>query len=85
MRRLLIALPLLMLAGCGEEEAKPPPPPMAPAPPTSELQRNINATEVSSAVGYDGEALKQSVQGAVDAQQKHNADSAAAQAAAAGN
>jgi hypothetical protein len=86
MRRLLI-VPLVLLAGCGDDTNKPvgpvgPPPP--PPPPQTQLQHNINATEVSGVVGYDGEAIKRSVQGTVDAQQKRNAESEAARAAAAG-
>jgi len=87
MRRLIIALPLVMLAGCGDDTNKPtgpvgPPPPATP--PKTQMQHNIDATEVSGVVGYDGEAIKRSVQGTVDAQQKRNAESEAARAAAAG-
>lgn len=75
-RRLILLMPVLLLAGCGEEAPKPAPAP--PSPPKTQQQRAIDSTEVSSAVGYDGAAIKRSVQGVVDAQEKHNADNAAA-------
>lgn len=84
-RRLLIVLPLVLLAGCGEEvnqPKKPVPPPPKPPAPTSQLQRDINATEVSEIVGYDGAAMKGAVQRSVDLQQQQNQRSADAQAAA---
>jgi hypothetical protein len=57
----------IALVGCGDEpaptsQAKPD----APAAPTSERERLINNTQAASAVGYDGDAVKRSVQGMVN-------------------
>ena len=76
-----------VLSGCGDE---PQPTAATPAPvtPQSERERAIDNTAAASAVGYDGEGLKASVQRTVDTlgQQKATSqqaiDSAAGQTAA---
>lgn len=78
--RSLLVLPLLALAGCGSDPAPAQPPPKPPATP---LERDINAVGAASAVGYDGDALKQDVQRTVDLQQQRNAEAARATEAAA--
>ena len=70
------------LNGCGEEsstEAKP----VTQAPQT-ERDRQINNTQAASAVGYDGDALKQSVQKTVNTLENHTAETSAATTSATG-
>ena len=71
------------LAGCGDDPA-----PMAnkagqPPAPQSERDRQINNTQAVSAVGYDGDALKRSVQKTVNTLENHTAESQKATDAAA--
>jgi hypothetical protein len=60
------------LVGCGAEPAAPAKP--APPAPQSERERLINNTQAASAVGYDGEALKASVQKTVETLDQHAAE-----------
>ena len=65
-------LGLVVLAGCGDEPAKPTtanPPPK----PQTEQERQINNLGAASAVGYDGDALKRSVQKTVNIHDQQNA------------
>jgi hypothetical protein len=73
----------LFLVGCGDEPAAPAKSaPAAPAPQT-ERERLINNTQAASVVGYDGEALKASVQKTVDTLDQHAAETQKAAEAAA--
>lgn len=77
---LLTAICGLLLTSCGED------PVAAPMPQKQQTDREkaINNTEAASAVGYDGDALKQTVQKMVDGADKQDAKTAEATAAAAG-
>ncbi len=78
----VLSVPILMLlAACGDEPAQPPK--LAPKPQT-EREKAINNTQAASAVGYDGDALKQSVQTMVDGAGQQNQKAAEATAAASG-
>lgn len=67
----------LVVAGCGDEppaagkagSAK-----AAPPAPQTERERQINNTQAASAVGYDGDALKESVQKTVNILEQHTAE-----------
>ena len=74
------------LNGCGEEsskaastEAKP----VTQAPQT-DRERQINNTQAASAVGYDGDALKSSVQKTVNTLENHTSETSAATTSATG-
>lgn len=70
------------LSGCGEEsttEAKP-----ANQAPQTERERQINNTQAASAVGYDGDAVKRSVQKTVNTLENHTAETSAATTSATG-
>lgn len=75
MRQSLVVLGVMMslaLMSCGDEpatEAKP-----APQAPQTERERQINNTQAASAVGYDGDALKRSVQKTVNTLEAHTAE-----------
>ncbi len=70
-RPLLLVVSVLFIAGCGDEPVTKDQ--AAPKPPASEQERLINNTRAASAVGYDGEALKRSVQQTVNIYDQHNA------------
>ncbi len=78
MRRSLLLLPVFLLAGCGEEPQPATPAPAPAALPKTQLERDINVTGAASAVGYDGDAIKQDIQKTVDAQQEQNRKAAEA-------
>ena len=70
----------LSLMSCGDEptaDAK-----TAPPGPQSERDRQINNTQAASAVGYDGDALKRSVQKTVNTLENHTAETQTATQAA---
>jgi len=76
--RSLLLVPLLLFVGCGDDPA----PAAKPAPPAAtQLDSDIRKVGVASAAGYDGTALQVDVQSAVDAQQRHNAQTDAARTA----
>ncbi len=62
----------MLLAGCGDEPAAPSK--TTPPAPQTERERQINNTQAASAVGYDGDALKASVQKTVNTLEQHTAE-----------
>lgn len=74
------AVGCLLLTSCGEDPVAAP----MPQKQSSEREKAINNTEAASVVGYDGEALKHTVQKMVDGAEKQDAKTAEATAAAAG-
>ncbi len=62
----------VFMVGCGDEPAAPAKP--TPPAPQTERERLINNTHAASVVGYDGEALKASVQKTVETLDQHAAD-----------
>ena len=61
---------------CGDEPAADPK--QTSQPPQTERDRQINNTQAASAVGYDGDALKRSVQKTVTTLENHTAETQAA-------
>lgn len=74
----------LFLMSCGDDSVPPSTPlPSTPLPsptpaPQTERDRQINNTQAASAVGYDGDAVKRSVQKVVTTLENHNAETQAA-------
>ena len=69
----------LFLMSCGDDSVPPSTPLPSPTPaPQTERDRQINNTQAASAVGYDGDAVKRSVQKAVTTLENHNAETQAA-------
>ncbi len=62
---LLASVGALAACGCSIEAT-----PTAPPPPKTDLERRVDSVEAASAVGYDGKALKQDVQGMVKQQDR---------------
>lgn len=73
MRLIPILAALALLSGCGDEPETAKQPEQAPASPKTDQERQINNLQAASAVGYDGQALKRSVQKTVDRNNDHNA------------
>ena len=76
---LLMIFPALCwcLTGCGDEPASNSKAAANPAPQT-EQERQINNTQAASVVGYDGDALKRSVQKTVNNLENHTSQTQAA-------
>ena len=70
------ALPLVFVVGCGDDAQTTAKNDKAAAPPApkTERERQINNIQAAGAVGYDGQALKKSVQTTADAADKRNDD-----------
>lgn len=78
MRKFLLLAPaLLLLSACDDVPAP------QPQKPQTEREKAINNTQAASVVGYDGDALKQSVQKMVDGAEKQDAKTKQATDAAA--
>ncbi|HEX5276150.1 MAG TPA: hypothetical protein VFW42_00605 [Fluviicoccus sp.] len=66
MKKFLLALPFLLLAGCDQ------PPPSGEIRKVDTGRKETRTLEAASAVGYDGKAIRQKVDKGLDANDEYN-------------